>query len=64
MTAALLRMWGVAFIVALILAGGRLIADIVIPPHLRWWFTPAVAFIASFLTSSIWILSSKEQRRG
>jgi hypothetical protein len=49
------RRWLVALVIALVLAGSRLFVDVLAPPHLRWWFTAAVAFAASMWTSAYWI---------
>lgn len=51
----LLRLWVVAATWALIFGTGRMVADLLVPPHLTWWFSAAVSVVASLGTSFYWI---------
>lgn len=51
----LAHMWLVAAVWALIFGSGRLLADALVPPHLTWWFSAAVAMGTSLATSWYWI---------
>ena len=57
----MIRFWP-ALGVALFLAGGRLVADFIAPPILRWWFTPVVAVMTSLLTSLWWAIAINPTR--
>jgi hypothetical protein len=43
-----------ALVIAAIVALTRLVTDALIRPHLTWWLTAAVAFLASLTTSALW----------
>lgn len=56
--------WAEALAIAGLMATARLISDALFPAHPRWWLTPAVAFIASILTSTIWLASYRVRPKG
>lgn len=56
--------WRLALELAVMFAAIRLFSDLVIPPHLRWWFTPVIAGTASLATSAIWIIRLRAKRGG
>lgn len=56
----------VATTAAVFTAAGRLAADLFVPLPTQtapaWWFTPAVAVVASLATSTIWWMASRTGR--
>jgi hypothetical protein len=52
-----------AVALALVLAAIRLVADVTIPPHMQWWFTPLIALQTSLVTSVYWLCWHRSPRK-